>query len=106
MVELKLFWTKTAIYQRNLVFKYWNKRNKSTSYSKRLNNNIIERTEVLKLNPYLGKITDFKNTRLLPFKHYSILYQKHKTRIIITGFWDNRQNPKKLLSYLKDQNGS
>jgi len=101
MVELKIFWTKTAINQRNLVFEYWNARNKNTSYSKKLNNTIIDRTEILKSNPFLGKITDFENTRILPIKHYSILYQKHKTKIIITGFWDNRQNPKKLLSLLK-----
>ena len=105
MVELKIFWTETAINQRNLVFKYWNTRNKSTSYSKKLNNSIIERTEVLKSNPYLGRITEFKNTRRLPLKHYSILYQKYNYKIIITGFWDNRQNPKKLLNLLKKERG-
>lgn len=30
MDALKLFWTSTAIKQRNHIFDYWNKRNKST----------------------------------------------------------------------------
>jgi len=100
MAELKIFWTQTAVRQRNQTFEYWNTRNKSTTYSKKLRNNIQERTTLLKTNPELGKKTDFKNTRLISLGHYSILYQKVNFKIIITGFWDNRQNPKKLLQFL------
>ena len=55
MAQLKVFWTETAIKQRNYVFEYWNERNKSTEYSKRLNVKIIERISLLKLQPKLGK---------------------------------------------------
>lgn len=102
MAKLNLFWTKTAIKQRNHTFEYWNNRNKSNSYSKKLNKSIKERTELLKSKPDLGKKTEFKNTRAISLGHYTVLYRKTSHKIIITGFWDNRQNPNKLLKFLKE----
>jgi plasmid stabilization system protein ParE len=101
MDGLKIFWTKTAISQRNHIFDYWNNRNKSISYSKQLNLMIKERTELLKVQLKLGKETDFKDTRIISLGHFSILYQIHPPKIIITAFWDNRQNPDKLLDFLR-----
>ena len=101
MVKLTIYWTKTALKQRNYIFEYWNKRNGTNSYSKKLNSSISERISLLKTNPDLGKKAEFKSTRVISLGHYSILYKKIDSRIIITGFWDNRQNPKKLLNFLK-----
>ena len=100
MAQLTIHWTETAIRQRNYIFEYWIERNQSTTYAKKLNEKIKERTNLLKQNPQLGKNTDFKNTRVLSLGHYSILYQKSNLKIIITGFWDNRQEPEKLLKFL------
>ena len=100
MDELTIFWTQTAVKQRNYTFEYWNNRNKSNSYSKKLNKSIKERVRLLKFNPGLGKKTEFNETRMVSLGHYSILYVKIDYKIIITGFWDNRQNPKKLLKIL------
>ncbi|PIZ05436.1 MAG: plasmid stabilization protein [Flavobacteriales bacterium CG_4_10_14_0_8_um_filter_32_5] len=100
MAELTVFWTNTALKQRNYTFGYWNERNKSTTYSKKLNSSIKERINILKTNPELGKKTEFNNTRAISLGHYSILYQKFNSKIIITGFWDNRQDPEKLLKFL------
>lgn len=103
MAELKVFWTETAIKQRNHVFEYWNERNKSNSYSKSLNIKINERLSLLKEQPNLGKKSEFKNTRIISLGHYSILYKFDKHRIIVIGFWDNRQDPQKLLNFLLNQ---
>jgi hypothetical protein len=100
MAELTIFWTNTALKQRNYTFEYWNERNKSMTYSKKLNLSIKERTNILKTNPELGKKTDFNNTRAISLGHYTILYKKIDSKIIITGFWDNRQDPEKLLKFL------
>ncbi len=100
MAELTIFWTNTAIKQRNYTFEYWNERNKSTTYSKKLNSSLKERINILKINPELGKKTEFNNTRVISLGHYSILYKKLDSKIIITGFWDNRQDPEKLLKFL------
>ncbi|MGQ1948617.1 type II toxin-antitoxin system RelE/ParE family toxin [Geofilum sp. OHC36d9] len=101
MDQLKIFWTKTAKKQRDHIFDYWNKRNKSNSYTIKLNSAIGEKVALIKFHPEIGKTTNFGDTRAISMKHYSILYTIDNSRIIITGFWDNRQNPEKLLKFLK-----
>ncbi len=101
MAGLKLVWTETAIKQRNYIFEYWNERNGSTQYSKKLNIKIRKRVVLLKMYPNLGKKAHFGNTRVISLGHYSILYKKVNLNIIITGFWDNRQDPGKLINFLK-----
>ena len=101
MAQLKIFWTTTALKQRDYVFDYWNNRNKNSFYSQKLNFKMKERINFLKVNPEIGKPTEFKNTRVISLMHYSIFYQRLEMKLIITGFWDNRQNPRKLLNFLK-----
>ena len=103
MARLKIFWTSTAVKQRNHIFNYWNERNKSTTYSKKLNDKVSERIKLLKVYPQIGKKTEVRNTRAISLGPYSILYRKVKSNIIITGFWDNRQNPVKLIEFLKNK---
>lgn len=100
MAQLKVFWTESAIRQRNFIFEYWIERNQNYNFVKKLNLQIKNVIRLLKKNPELGKQTDFKNTRALIIGNYSILYQKIDNQIIITGLWDNRQNPSQLLKYL------
>ena len=101
MDGLTVFWTNKARRQRDHVFEYWNKRNMSNSYSKKLNLAVRDRTDLLKIQPEMGKPTDFKNTRAVIMGHYSILYQVKRQEIIITAFWDNREDSKKLRRILK-----
>jgi len=35
--------------------------------------------------------------------NFSIFYEVTNEEILITAFWDNRQDPKKLLQILKDK---
>ncbi|WP_031426464.1 type II toxin-antitoxin system RelE/ParE family toxin [Flavimarina sp. Hel_I_48] len=102
MDGLALFWTATAKKQRNYVFDYWNNRNKSKNYSRKLNLSIRERTKLLKKNPEMGKKIDYAEMRSISMGHYSIIYKIAAEAIIIIAFWDNRQNPKKLLNFLKN----
>ena len=101
MALLKIFWTSTAIKQRNYIFEYWNERNKSKTYSHKLNLKVKERIELLKTNPNLGIKTDFKGTRAISLGHFNVFYKKIDSNIFITAFWDNRQDPKKLVEFLK-----
>lgn len=103
MDGLTIFWSQTAKRQRDYIFDYWNKRNKNTNYSKKLNLFIRERTELLKKHPEMGKETDFRETRTISMGHYTVLYKILKPKIIITGFWDNRQDPEKLLEFLREK---
>lgn len=101
MDELTIFWTLTAKKQRNQIFNYWNKRNKSKTYSRKLNIAIRKRTSSLKSHPGIGKPTDINEIRAISMGHYSILYKIIQPKVIIMGFWDNRQDPEKLLKFLK-----
>jgi toxin YoeB len=101
MARLKIVWTITAINQRNAVFEYWNNRNKSTVFSRKLNFKIKERLVLLLTNPLLGKATSFKTSRVVSLGNYSIIYQANESQIIVIAFWDNRQDPKKLIEVLK-----
>jgi len=49
----------------------------------------------------IGKKTDFPNTRVITLGHYSIFYKYNNEQIIIMSFWDNRQDPQKLIILLK-----
>jgi plasmid stabilization system protein ParE len=101
MVDVNIYWTNTAVKQRNYILKYWIKHNNSNQYSIKLKLEIEKKTDLLKTNPKLGKTIDFQNTRILVMGHFSIIYQQLKNNIYITGFWDNRQDPAKLLQLIK-----
>ena len=96
MARLKVVWTNTAYKQRKSIFKYWNNRNKNNSYSKKLLIEINKRIRHISSFPEIGKPVDFKNTRAVSLGHFSILYQNNKNAIIITAFWDNRYDKKKI----------
>ncbi|MGB0880744.1 MAG: type II toxin-antitoxin system RelE/ParE family toxin [Polaribacter sp.] len=101
MDAVRIVWTKIAIKQRDQIFNYWNERNKSVSYSSKLNIIIVERLHLLKQFPEMGKLVDHKNTRVIFFDSYSIFYTITNVKIIITAFWDNRQDPNKIRTILK-----
>jgi len=104
MLLLKVFWTETAVAQRNSIFEYWNKRNGSNAYSSKLRLTINNNIKLLKKYPELGIKTDFGDHRSLTSGHFSLLYKFDTTRIIITAYWDNRQDPEKLLALLMAEN--
>lgn len=101
MDELKIIWTKIAISQRNEVFAYWNKRNKSTDFSKKINLLIYEKIDLLKNFPLTGVEIQNEDARILHFHNYSLVYKISQSEIYILAFWDNRQNPSKPLEILK-----
>lgn len=100
MAQKKIIWTETAARQRRSVLEYWVHRNQSTSYSLKLLMLSNQKVELVALNPYLFKTAEFPDTRVVSMGHYSLFYKISDQSIIITAFWDNRQDPKKLLELL------
>lgn len=103
MAEREIVWTKTADLQLIGVLKYWVNKNKSNSYSLKLLNTVTERTIQLASHPELYPQTDVDKVRIIALKNHSVLYRFSKNQIIIVAFWDNRQDPKKLLKILKEE---
>ena len=100
-MAVKIIWTNTATLQRRKILVYWNKRNKSTIYSKKLVTEITQRVNFLVNNPNIYIKTDFPNIRASTLGHYNIFYKITPDQLIVIAFWDNRRNPKTLSKILK-----
>ena len=105
MAKRNVIWTRTADIQFVGILEYWVKRNKTNTYSKKLVKIVSERTKQIAEKPLIYKSTDFGDTRVASLGNFSIYYKVFDEEIIITAFWDNRQDPKKLLQILESKKG-
>ena len=101
MAKKPVVWTETAIKQRREILRYWKIRNKSTAYSEKLIILIYERFLLISNYPEAGKATNHLVTREAAMGNFSIYYKNEFTRIVISSFWDNRQNPENLYKSIK-----
>jgi len=102
VAKRKIVWTETAAKQRREILEYWTTRNKSTAYAEKLLKFIAVRIKVISTHPESYKMTIYSETRISAMGHFSILYKFNQEQIIVTAFWDNRQDPKKLLEIIKN----
>ena len=103
MAKRIIKWTRTADIQYVGILEYWVKRNKSATYSKKLIKIVAKRTKEIAKTPLIFKEADYKDTRVTSLGNYSIFYKVTDEEILITAFWDNRQDPNKLLRLLKEK---
>ncbi len=101
MAKKKIIWTETAARQRRSILEYWLQRNQSPTYSLKLLRLSNEKAEQVAISPLLFKSVEFADMRAAAMGHFSLFYKITHEAIIVTAFWDNRQNPKKLLELLK-----
>lgn len=101
MAKKSVIWTQTAITQRRKILKYWTTRNKSTTYAEKLIVLVKQRMDLIAKNPELGKPTNHPETRVVAMGNFSIYYKSLNNKIFITSFWDNHQDPDKLLRLLR-----
>lgn len=93
----QIIWSKRAQTDRREIFEYWNKRNKSNLYSKKLNKLFLEAVRLIAEYPEIGKLTDNKNVRIKIVKDYFIIYEIDKENyLLILTIWDSRRDPKEL----------
>jgi plasmid stabilization system protein ParE len=103
MAQRKIVWTETAAMQRRLILEYWLQRNQSPTYSLKLLKLSNEKANKIAENPLLYKSASFPDTHVAAMGHFSLFYKITEESIIVTAFWDNRQEPRKLLESLKSQ---
>jgi hypothetical protein len=101
MVKRKIVWTETAVKQRRLVLKYWTDRNKSNLYAIKLIKVIASHLHIISKSPAAFKETEIPNIREAAMGHFSLYYKFTTDEIIVMAFWDNRQEPHKLLALIK-----
>src|SRR5437016_1244642 len=101
MAKRSVVWTQTAARQRREILKYWTKRNGTTRYAEKLIKLTANQIRVILNHPEAFKLSDYPETRESAMGHFSIYYKITRDHLIITAFWDNRQDPKSLLALLK-----
>ena len=91
-------WTPKAKEELKEILVYWKKRNKSNTFSLKLNPEAQKVVKSLIDNPYIWHIEEgYEDVRsVLVFYNYSIFYRVENNIIRILSFWDNRRNPNSL----------
>lgn len=89
----QIIWTQRAQQERKEIFAFWNTHNKSSFYSRKLNELIKESLILICRHPFIGKPTKRENIRVKILKAYLIIYEITPKEIVVLSIWDSRQNP-------------
>jgi toxin YoeB len=79
----RIIWSALALQQKKEIFDFWNERNKSKVYSRKLNKLINDAAELILTHPKLGRKTDFQDVRLKIVRDYWLAYRVKQDRIQI-----------------------
>jgi plasmid stabilization system protein ParE len=83
------------------IFEYWNNRNKSKTYSQKLNKRIALAVKTISNHPSIGKLSAYSGVRFGVLNPYLIVYKEFDDVILIVTIWDGRQDPGKLEERIK-----
>ena len=89
----RLIWSVVARNSRKNIFDYWNKRNKSKVYSRKLNVLFTTNLKIVVQLPELGKPTFREDSKFIIVSHFEIIYKITLDEIVVLDIWDTRQNP-------------
>jgi len=97
----QVIWSLRAQNDKKEILDYWRQRNKSNTYSKKLNELFKESIKIILDFPQIGKVTDDTKARVKIVRDYLIIYEETETQIFILTIWDSRQDPEKLEKILR-----
>lgn len=89
----KIVWTLTAQKERLEILEYWANRNKSKTFSKKLNKLIISTLKDISKNPSIGRKTDLTDVRVKVIRDYLLFYETRVSEIFVLSIWDGRREP-------------
>lgn len=92
----QIVWTEQAQRERKQILEYWNLRNGSKQYSRKLNVLIKSALSLIANRPLIGKRTTIDNVRMKVVRDYFIFYEIMDLQIIVLTIWDSRQNPESI----------
>ena len=97
MAKRKITWTEKANIERKEILEYWINRNKSKTYSIKLNKLFIEATRKIADYPEVSRKTDFdENVRLKIIRNYLLFYEYDEKQIKVLSVWDGNRDERKL----------
>lgn len=89
----RLIWSVEARNSRKNIFDYWNNRNKSKVYSRKLNLLFNNNLKIVIQLPEFGKPTFQEDTKFIIVSHFEIIYKITPKEIVVLDIWDTHQNP-------------
>ena len=96
MAKREIIWSLRAKNDRIKILEFWIESNKSILYSRKLNNLFKKAAKFISEYPTVGKPTDDKKARIKIVRDYLIIYEVHKSAVVILTIFDSRRNPEKL----------
>lgn len=95
MVE-KIIWSSRARKEFIEILQYWITRNKSNTYSLKLNSLVEEQLNLISKFPQIGRETDIPDVYVKAIKDYLLYYEVIEDNLYILTIRDGRRNPKTL----------
>ena len=96
MGKRKLIWSHLAKIKLFKILDFYNQRNKSSEYSKKLYREFNKKLKLTIDNPEIGIKTDFDSIRGIIVGDFILFYESTTDQIIVHTVWDTRQNPENL----------
>ena len=75
------------------ILTYFDKRNGSNLYSKKLIQLILQKISLLSTMPEIGRLTNYPSVRILFIEQYGIEYQIRENAILIIDIFSCKTNP-------------
>jgi len=100
MAKKRIAWTKEARADFRATLEFYNDRNGSSTYSRKLAEQVFKAIEKLQDNNHLGIRTSDPEVRVLIKGAFSIFYELKEDMILVLIIWDSRRNPDELRKYL------
>ncbi len=92
----RVVWSEDAYLDKVEIFSYWNNRNKSNLYSRKLNKLFKDTIKLILKNPSIGRKTNIEIVKRVIARDYFIIYEESETALIILRIWDSRQDTNEL----------
>ena len=96
MASRKIIWSHRAKIKRYEILEFYIDRNKSKTYSVKLNKQFNRGLRLLSKYPNMGLKTDLDGIRGLIIDNFILFYEVDKNSIIVHYIWDSRQDPSEL----------
>lgn len=96
MAKRKINWTRKSNLERKNILDYWIKRNKSKTYSIKLNKLFLDTIKQVSEHPTIGRKTEFQNVRVKIVQDYLLFYEYTPTHLKVLSIWDGHRDEKKL----------
>ncbi|MCB9310886.1 MAG: type II toxin-antitoxin system RelE/ParE family toxin [Lewinellaceae bacterium] len=98
-MALRVIWTKNSQEHLESILSYWEQRNRSKTYPKKLYKLFQNGINVLTRYPETGSKTSNLQLRKKSIKEYFVYYSFDEINLIVLGIVDMRRNPKFLKKF-------